>query len=217
MIYPSVNEPVLARIPGAARRILDVGCGTGALGGRIKQERQCHVTGITYSQAEVDLAARVIDEPLLRDLDHFDAAELGSFDCIICSHVLEHLHRPDLLLRQLAAHLEPDGRLLVALPNILHWRQRLVFLRGKWKYEDCGLLDRTHYRFFDWESAQALLNENGFAVCEARAYGTFPGSRFLGGMGRLLDERSTAIWPGLVGFQFVFAARRGAGAKAVTA
>jgi SAM-dependent methyltransferase len=214
MIYPSINEPILDRVPTSARRILDVGCGTGALGGRLKQTRPCEVTGLTYSQAEVDLATKVIDRPLLMDLNHFDPAPLGRFDCIICSHVLEHLHRPDILLTQLAPLLEADGRLLVALPNILHWRQRLVFLRGRWKYEDYGLLDRTHYRFFDWEAAQALVNDHGFEICEAAATGTFPGSRFLGRAGRWLDRRGAALWPGLLGFQFVLSARRRAGGVA---
>jgi len=207
MIYPAVNEPVLARVPATARRILDVGCGTGALGGQLKAQTRMHVTGITYSQAEVDLAAGVLDQVLLRDLDAFDAAELGEFDCIICSHVLEHLHRPDLLLRQLCPHLAATGCLLVALPNVLHWRQRLVFLRGEWKYADYGLLDRTHYRFFDWETAQALLTDSGFEITEARACGTFPLSRFLSGPGRWLDRLGTSTWPGLFGFQFVFSAR----------
>lgn len=212
MIYPSINDPVLQRVPLQARRVLDVGCGTGALGHILKQGRTCHVTGITYSADEAALATGVLDQVLVLDLNQFDATGLGEFDCIICSHVLEHLLRPEEVLRRLRRLLTPAGTLLVALPNILHWRQRLVFLRGRWRYEDCGLLDRTHYRFFDWESAGQLLLDTGFEIVEARACGTFPGSGFLGGLGRWLDDRSTLAWPGLFGFQFVFRAQSRAGA-----
>lgn len=207
IIYGAVNEAVLARVPKTARRVLDLGCGTGALGRKIKEAMNCQVVGVTYNEAEAELAAEHLDEVLVCDLNSFTSGEAGRFDCIICSHVLEHLYRPDKALAQLRRELCADGTLIVALPNVLYWRQRFEFLRGSFKYTDGGLMDRTHYRFFDWTTARELLTAGGFAIVEAQADGGFPLSRFLRQAGKGLDRAALKAAPGLFGFQFIFVCR----------
>ena len=102
--------------------------------------------------------------------------------------------------------LEPGGRLFVALPNPLVWRQRVRFLRGEFRYTDGGLMDRTHFRFFDWTSAQALVASAGFRQISAYADGGFPLARYLPGAGRLLSHAALRMAPGLFGWQFVIVA-----------
>ena len=80
----------------------------------------------------------------LQDLNTFDFGSLGMFDCIICSHVLEHLIRPGKVLEALRGHLDRDGVLLVALPNALELKTRMAFLLGRFRTKT-GILDRTHY------------------------------------------------------------------------
>lgn len=204
MIYEAFNQAVLARVPETTRRLLDLGCGSGALGRKIKETLECRVVGVTYSEAEAAQAAQCLDEVLVCDLNSFRPLAAGEFDCIICSHVLEHLYQPDEVLKRLRRGLSPDGVLIVALPNVLHWRQRLNFFRGSFRYTDGGLMDRTHYRFFDWTTAHELLTESGYRVVEAVADGSFPLSRFLSRAGEKLDRAALKKFPGLFGFQFVF-------------
>jgi 2-polyprenyl-3-methyl-5-hydroxy-6-metoxy-1,4-benzoquinol methylase len=206
-IYGAVNQPVLARVPRITKRLLDIGCGTGALGQKIKEEIDCQVVGITHSDSEATLAGECIDEVLVRDLNNFEPLDMEQFDCIVCSHVLEHLYQPDEVLKRMLRLLSPEGTLIVALPNVLFWRQRLNFLRGNFRYTDGGLMDRTHYRFFDWVTAQELLTKNGYLVIEAHADGTFPLSRYLFRAGQWLDRAALKALPGLFGFQFVFVCR----------
>jgi len=203
-IYEAANLPLLARVPRTVRRLLDVGCGTGTLGQRVKEEIECQVVGITHSDLEAALASRRIDQVLVRDLNNLELPDTQPFDCIVCSHVLEHLYRPEEVLKQLANLLLPDGTLIVALPNVLFWRQRLNFLRGDFKYTDGGLMDRTHYRFFDWVTAQELLTLSGYSIVDAVADGSLPLSRFLFRVGEILDSTALRLFPGLFGFQFVF-------------
>jgi SAM-dependent methyltransferase len=206
-MYGAVNADVLARVPRGAARVLDVGCGTGALGRVVKERLGCDVVGVTHSEGEAGLAAAHLDRVLVCDLNEFESDGVGEFDCVICSHVLEHLYRPERLLRRLRDHLAPGGVMLVALPNVLHWRQRLEFLRGNFRYEDGGLMDRTHYRFYDWATARALLAEGGYAVVASEACGGFPGSRFAPAVGRWLDRAALRLAPGMFGTQFVFVCR----------
>lgn len=204
MIYESVNPAVLQRIPAGTRTLLDVGCGGGVFGAAVKAASPCTVVGVTYSEAEAGQARQGLDRVVVADLNDFDPAPLGKFDCIVCSHVLEHLHAPQQVLLRLRACLKPGGRLVVALPNVLFWKQRLQFLAGRFRYTDGGLMDRTHVRFFDWHGADQLVRDAGFAVTSRQADGGFPLSRRLGArLSAAVDRWALRRFPGLFGFQFV--------------
>lgn len=203
MIYESINRQVLECVPRSSKHVLDLGCGTGVFGKRLRETLGCRVTGVTYSQEEAKLAQPRLNEVVVGDLNEFDPQTVRDVDCAVCSHVLEHLYRPEHLLSRLARALPRGGTLVVALPNVLQWRQRLRFLGGRFRYTDGGLMDRTHYRFFDWNTAQGLLREGGFRVDRAQACGGFPGTRFMPGLGGVIDKASTALFPGLFSWQFV--------------
>jgi SAM-dependent methyltransferase len=211
IIYKSINEAVLVKVPKTTQRLLDVGCGSGALGGQIKQAINCEVVGVTYSESEAALAVEKLDQVLVNDLNSFAPEDIGLFDCIVCSHILEHLYQPQELLKRLHFSLTSAGVLIVALPNVLHWKQRLEFVRGRFKYTDGGLMDRTHFRFFDWETAHELLEESGYTIIDETADGNFP----LPGIRKILspaislsiDYKAVKQFPGFWGFQFVFTCR----------
>jgi SAM-dependent methyltransferase len=183
--------------------VLDVGCGDGSLGWAIRGRQPAEVVGLTYSRAEAELAADHLDRVEVVDLNQFHPAGLGSFDCVVCSHVLEHLCWPDRFLVAARPLLNPGGRLVVALPNVLAWRQRLAFLAGRFRYADGGLMDRTHFRFFDWRTARDLVDEAGYSIVSASADGVFPLARFLPGVGPALSRAAVHLAPGLFGWQFV--------------
>jgi SAM-dependent methyltransferase len=215
-VYQTVNPAVLQCVPARAQRVLDVGCGGGALGQALKARGAAWVGGVTFSHSEAALARQHIDQVWVADLNDFDPSCLaqsqglsdgppaGLFDCIVCSHVLEHLVAPERLLKQLRHCLAPQGVLVVALPNVLFWKQRLQFVAGRFRYTEGGLMDNTHLRFFDWHTTAQLLRDGGFDVLQQQADGGLPGSRHLGaGLQQRLDQLALRRWPGLFGFQFV--------------
>lgn len=207
MLYEALNQSVFLKIPSATKRLLDIGCGSGALGKIVGQEIGCEVVGVTFSEAEAALASENLDQVIVQDLNDFDPNSLGLFDCVICSHVLEHLYQPQSLLEQIHKILLPQATVIVALPNVLYWKQRLQFLRGSFKYTEGGLMDRTHFRFFDWKTAHQLIQESGYKVLEAQADGSFPLPiirKLLPSLGVWVDSAAVIQFPGLFGFQFVF-------------
>ena len=211
MVYEAFNEPVLQFIPTGAKKLLDLGCGNGVLGKYIQERWQAAVTGITYSETEAALARTNLDTVITADLNTFDFAELGQFDCIICSHVLEHLYEPEAVLRKLKGNLSETGTLIVALPNVLFYRQRLEFLKGHFRYtEGGGLMDSTHFRFFDWHTAQEMVQKAGFQIRSAASLGSFPLPVFrkiAPSLARKIDNWATKAYPGTFGWQFVIEAR----------
>jgi len=65
-------------------------------------------------------------------------------------------------------------------------------------------MDSTHLRFYDWQTAQSLVTGVALRIVDSESDGGFPGSRFLGPLGRALDRIGLRLMPGLFGTQFVF-------------
>jgi len=210
-IYEGVNERVLSFVPLSAVRILDVGCGTGTLGERLRLDPKRYVVGITYSAQEAEMASKRLSQVICAELNDFDFHSLGKFDCVILSHILEHLYSPEDVLERLKCVLEPQSVIVVALPNVVWWRQRFQFLIGRWRYRDWGILDRTHFRFFDIRSSEELLHDAGYEILRRECRGpiplTKPIRKLLGPLARLIDRIVCGLAPGLFAFQFVYVAR----------
>jgi SAM-dependent methyltransferase len=211
-VYAGVNETVLSFVPSSAARILDIGCGTGMLGERLSQGDDRYIVGITYSQTEAELASKRLSQVICAELNGFDFSSLGKFDCVVLSHVLEHLYFPDRFLESLKCVLHKESVVVVALPNVVWWKQRLQFLLGNWRYQDSGILDRTHFRFFDKHSSEELLEQAGYEIVRIRRDGPFPLLRkplrkLIGPFGERIDLFMSRVSPGLFAMQFVFLAR----------
>jgi hypothetical protein len=75
--------------------------------------------------------------------------------------VLEYLYDADKLLRQSWDLLNAGGKVLVSLPNVANFKNRLGLFKGDWHYRDEGILDRTHIRFYTLAKARKFLTDGG--------------------------------------------------------
>jgi 2-polyprenyl-3-methyl-5-hydroxy-6-metoxy-1,4-benzoquinol methylase len=165
--YETSRPDVQALVPESARRILDVGCASGAIGAALKGRQAVEVIGVELDAELAADARRVLDDVLVGDADVLltdprTLGALGVFDCVIAADVLEHLRDPWTVLRNAAERLRAGGTAVVSLPNVRHvavWRE--VFVRGQWPREDSGTFDRTHLRWFTPADAFALLEQAG--------------------------------------------------------
>jgi methionine biosynthesis protein MetW len=170
--YENERPDVQKLVPGDARRILDLGCSSGALGAALKQRQGAEVVGVErdheYAAAARDRLDGVIEadlEPFLADAGRLE--ELGSFDCVVTADVLEHLVDPWAALRSAVAVLEPGGSAVVSLPNVRYWETFWQLgIRGRWPRRTEGIFDATHLRWFTLADAYELLDSAGLEVVE---------------------------------------------------
>lgn len=160
---------LIARHCGSNLRILDVGCSSGYLGAHLRK-RGHRVWGIEPSPQAAAAARAELDGVFSGTLDEYLQAhdDRGNFDVAIFADVLEHLTEPADILRQCARLLAKGGRAAVSVPNVTHGAIRGMLLDGRWMYQDLGILDRTHLRFFSRDGFIDLLDESSYAIVEMR-------------------------------------------------
>jgi methionine biosynthesis protein MetW len=157
-----VLKQVLACLPRGGR-VLDIGCGSGVLLGRIG-ERAGYRAGVELSTAAAAAAARVADEIVNLPVDGELPFAPASFDVVICADVLEHLPDPAAALSAVSKFCRPDGAVVVSVPNVANWEARLRLLRGIWRYEPVGIFDTGHLRFLTRETLIDMITESGLQV-----------------------------------------------------
>jgi 2-polyprenyl-3-methyl-5-hydroxy-6-metoxy-1,4-benzoquinol methylase len=137
-------------------KLMDVGCGNGYTLSLAKK------LGWQAMGLEIDPAAARAARTQGLDVVDGSYARLAAFrqefDCIICSHVLEHVHDPQDMLIRLAEALKPGGTLLLSLPNAT---SLLRYLFGDdWR----GLEAPRHLSIPSMSQLEAILREMGFSV-----------------------------------------------------
>jgi 2-polyprenyl-3-methyl-5-hydroxy-6-metoxy-1,4-benzoquinol methylase len=160
----SPNRKIL-NLTGAREKVLDVGCAGGFLARELKK-KGCFVVGLEFDPEAAEEARQFCDRVIVGDIETLDANGLpqGFFDTIIFGDVLEHLRRPDMVVRNVKSVLSPGGKCIASIPNIARIEFRLKLLMGRFVYEDIGQLDKTHLRFFTLSTAKELFTTEGYTI-----------------------------------------------------
>jgi 2-polyprenyl-3-methyl-5-hydroxy-6-metoxy-1,4-benzoquinol methylase len=165
--YTYERREIVNQVPIGQHVVLEIGCGEGGTGVALKAEgRARSVTGIELMEKSAEKAKEVLDQVLVGNIEQMSLPFVEEqFDVIIFADVLEHLVDPWSTLRRLKSYLKRGGLVVISLPNVRNWRvlMPLVFL-GRWKYQDEGIMDRTHLRFFSRREMMGLLNECDFDI-----------------------------------------------------
>jgi len=151
-------------------RVLDLGSGPGIVAAQLVATDGKAVVCVDESAAALEAArSRGIETVIEADLAEptwVQAVSGDEFDVIILADVLEHLVDPGALLQTIADEglLAGDGRLVVSIPNAGHEAVLAELINGRFTYQDTGLLDSTHLRFFTLTSLRQLLERSGFFI-----------------------------------------------------
>ncbi|XKT75429.1 MAG: methyltransferase domain-containing protein [Patescibacteria group bacterium UBA2103] len=176
------------------RAVLDIGCGVGGLGKKLKEDGiVSSVYGLDISKEAVGEAKSVLDGAWVFDAESNSFPKevpLEDVDIIIISEVLEHLFDPEEFLKNVRA--VSSAPILISVPNILFWKNRLKLLFGSFRYTQSGLMDRGHIRFFTPDTLKETLIRAGYETV---------------GTDHVFPTRITSllnnVFPGLFARQFV--------------
>ena len=163
----AIIRQLAERVPEGSR-VLDLGCGDGALLAYLQEHRACTGYGVELSDANV-LACVARGVPVLQlNLDQgLSLFADQSFDVVLQIDTLQHLRNAETMLQETAR----VGRLgIVAFPNFAHWPNRLSILKGR-----MPVTRRLPYQWYDtpnirvgtFDDFEVLARKNGLQVLEA--------------------------------------------------
>lgn len=154
----------LATLIGPNARVLDVGCGTGSVTEVIRDHTSATVIAIEPDPERVQHARGRGLDVHLGLLSREFLQEHGPFDYIVFSDVLEHIANPAEMVELAKSGLTPGGSILASIPNVAHWFVRTDLLRGRFEYQDCGIMDATHLRWFTRATVQEFFERLGLKI-----------------------------------------------------
>ncbi|HXA31680.1 MAG TPA: bifunctional glycosyltransferase/class I SAM-dependent methyltransferase [Acidimicrobiales bacterium] len=186
-------------------RILDLGCSSGLLSERLKRMGH-HVTGVDVN--EIEEVTERTNAFVRADLNEGIPSEVGTgFDIVLAADVLEHVVNPGVLLSQVRDVLAPNGTALFCVPNIAHWYPRFRSTFGMFGYDQRGILDSTHLRFFTRRSLAKLVERREFAIRRIEPVGVPLDALGVDGTKartlRLADRLLSNLWPTMFAYQFI--------------
>lgn len=169
--YESTREDIIALIPSNVRRLLDVGCGFGLMGKRLKDERNIEVVGIENEEKVINIAKENLDELIIGDVEDLRPPfEQGYFDCLVYGDILEHLKEPWRLLKEHTYYLKKGGYCIASIPNISHYSVIKGLINNKWEYISSGILDEAHLRFFTLNGIRKMFRDAGYTIEEEKRH-----------------------------------------------
>lgn len=166
--YDNLREDILTFIPKDAKRILDVGCGTGKLLSRLQSEgKECY--GIEPSKEASEIAKinlgntdKIINKSIE---DAINEIPNDYFDVILFLDVLEHLIDPLNIIKQIKTKLNHDGVIISSIPNIRYFHNFYdLIIKKEFQYKEYGVMDKTHLRFFTYKSIKNMFEVAGYSI-----------------------------------------------------
>lgn len=174
--YDVVRPEVLPFIPEGVSTVLEVGCAGGAFGAQLKDRGAREVWGIEIDESAARRAQGVLDRVLIGDIAALvDDLPDAHFDLAVFNDVLEHLVDPFTVLSKIRGKLSPRGVVVSSIPNIRYYPTfRDLLVHKQWEYQEWGILDSTHLRFFTVDSIRNMYVRLGYKVLRHEGISPLP-------------------------------------------
>jgi len=174
--FENAREDLVARLPQPLGRVLDVGCGGGAVGCALRAAGASELVGIELDGRAAQRARATFDQVYEGDAEAAISGISSAFDTICCYDILEHLYDPPGVIEALRSIAAPGSHLHISIPNARHFSLlRDLVLRGTFGYEAVGHRDATHLRWFTRRDIERMLADCGWTVLETTTHLFKPG------------------------------------------
>ena len=167
-VHEQHNPDLLKLIPIQSKKLIEVGCSSGALAREFKKiSSNCYWLGIEIDSTYAELARRHCDECIVLNIENAPEnfwEETKNADCWIFGDTLEHLKDPWSILKLIRENISHKGSVVACIPNAQHWSIQAKLSIGDFRYEASGLLDKTHLRWFTRQTIIEMLDQSGFQI-----------------------------------------------------
>ena len=158
------SHSIIVKNVHSGKKILDLGCSDGIIGNYLNKHKNCEVFGCDINEESIKIAKsrncykKIFHSDLDIDKTLDEGIELYSFDYVIIADVLEHLKNPENAIELACKYLKNNGEILICVPNIANENVIVNLMNDKFNYNDLGILDNTHLRFFTENSFIDFIN-----------------------------------------------------------
>lgn len=145
--------------------VLDAGCGSGRHLRALAQLPGVNIIGVDTNRSDLDAAMEAMKNMPGNESDNYliIRGDIGclpfdpaTFDCVICSEVLEHIPDHEKAIRELVRVLKPDGKLVVSVPR--YFSEKICWLISTAYHSNEG----GHIRIYKKKELHKILKEHGF-------------------------------------------------------
>ena len=158
---------IISRFDGIPK-VLDIGAGNGLLPMLLTSRApQAIIDGIEPNSFAADIASQHYRNFYTGHAREFlKVIENDHYDFIVLADVIEHMEDPLSFLKDLNSHVSSSASVIISVPNVAFGAVRIGLMNGQFRYVDSGLLERTHLRFFTYETLIELVRKSGFCALE---------------------------------------------------
>ena len=195
------SKQIIFDLVPVGSKVLDMGCGQGLIGDKLTAEKNCRVTGVD----KTNWSGKAMTHDLNSLAEIVPLAE-EEFDVMIFADSLEHLHEPERALAFYLRYLRQGGKLIISVPNVANWLNRINVLVGRWNYEQTGLcwsIEDDHLHYFNVREAVGVVERCGLKV--ERTLATSGLTDFDVRWG---TKNPANFWKNFLGFQTIIEATR---------
>ena len=169
----NLRSEVAAFLPTQYHKVLEIGCSYGTFRKNLEQPNE--YWGIEPNPAVAQEAGQYLDKVLTGLFEEvLDQLPDSYFDLVICNDVIEHMADPDWFLELIKSKMTANASLVGSIPNVRHISNlKALLIQKDWQYEDAGILDRTHLKFFTQKSLKHLFSATVLRLRRYPALTTF--------------------------------------------
>lgn len=169
-VHDNYNPDILKILPNGVARMVEVGCSGGALAkAYLSMNPACEYIGIEIDPAYAEISRTSCSRVICADIETLADEEFSGLfpsECWVFGDTLEHLYDPWAVLRRIRPRLTNASQIVACLPNAQHWSIQVRLNSGLFRYEDTGLMDRTHIRWFTRTTIIELFESTGYKIIE---------------------------------------------------
>ncbi len=161
----------VVRIVGNNKKVLEIGAGPGSITKLLTHISNCKVTALDIDSESVKRLEPHCERAYQADLNDPTwpniLNENTKYDVLVAADVLEHVYQPLIVLNAMKSFLNQDGYMVISLPHAAHSVIHACLFDEDFEYNDFGLLDKTHIRFFGIKNIQKLFEDAGMKIIHA--------------------------------------------------